>query len=302
MTPTQHYRYSGHGSYPCRYTWIIKTAEALRESPFYFRDEAEATLGLGVGKSMIRPMLFWTEAAKVIEPWGRREYTITKFGDMFLAFDPYLESEQSLWLLHWNFSTNQRPLLAWDFLLNHWHQEIRPHHAITELIEQVSDREPVYRTIAQHFNVFLHTYVQTPRTARDTPEDLLLHPFHELKLLRNVGESADGKEQIYNFNREPKPVSPQLFLYCLHDYWQRHFPNQKSLSFKEICWEHCSPGRTFMMGEDEMAGRLEGLQALTHGAYHYEVSPNLKQVHRRYELEAGALLESVYLADVWHQP
>lgn len=293
----QRYRYSGHGAYPCRYQWLPKAVDAVRESPFYFRDQDEAMVRLGLSKSTVRPLLFWAEAAQVIESWGGRDYGATKFGDLLFTLDPYLESIQSLWLLHWKLTTNPQPLLAWDYLFNHWPFEMRGTEPVEDLIKQVTDRQPVRRTIEDHYKVFLYTYVAPPR-ARGDIEELMDYPFRELELIRKTGETGMEKEPIYAFNRDSKPsISPETFLYCLNDYWQTRYLHQQSLSFKEIGWTHGSPGMAFRMFEDELAERLDALQQLTHGALQYQESTNLKQVYQHHELDATALLEAVYLAD-----
>ena len=51
---------------------------------------------------------------------------ISDFGSILFGehgIDPFLEDIRTLWLIHWNLSTNvANPLLAWDFVLNRWHE------------------------------------------------------------------------------------------------------------------------------------------------------------------------------------
>jgi len=56
----------------------------------------------------MRSMVYWAEAFKIIECWdsSAKAYQVTEFGTALLdqetGADPYLESTQTLWILHWN--------------------------------------------------------------------------------------------------------------------------------------------------------------------------------------------------------
>jgi len=49
---TANYRFSGHETFPCRYTWLPKAVRNLSENENLFTDEDEAMVRLGVGKNM----------------------------------------------------------------------------------------------------------------------------------------------------------------------------------------------------------------------------------------------------------
>ena len=52
------YKYSGHGTFPCRYAWLPKAVLALKANPNLFSDVDEAMVELGVGKQMVRAIRF----------------------------------------------------------------------------------------------------------------------------------------------------------------------------------------------------------------------------------------------------
>ena len=62
------YRYSGHETFPCRYTWLPKAVRSLRSNPQLFSNEDDAMVALGVGKNMVRAIRFWADAAEVASP------------------------------------------------------------------------------------------------------------------------------------------------------------------------------------------------------------------------------------------
>ena len=260
-------RFSGHETFAFRYAWLPKAYRALKRDPSAFSDEDAMMVELGLGKNMVRSLRFWVEAVGVARTGRGRILELTDFGHAIFrrnGFDPYLENPRTLWLLHWNLSTRQEgALFAWRFLLNQWpYPELTRSEAIAAF-ERESDRlgyshSPV--TLAQHFDVFLHTYCAT-RTAAVGIEDSLDGPLVSLEFLQAVGErkAKDGRwETVYTFRREPKrEVVPALFAYCLADFWIRFRPAEETLSLREASVGTCSPGQVFKLPEDDVRTRLE---------------------------------------------
>ena len=156
------YRFSGHETFPCRYTWLPKAVVALQKDPHLFKDMDEAMVILGVGKNMVRAIRFWVEAAKVVEKQGKDDFVVTPLGQMLLGMegsDPYLEDMQTLWLVHWNFSTHREaPIFAWDFLMNQWQEpEMTPSLVVRDFEKgAISQGRKLSKvTLKQHFDVFL---------------------------------------------------------------------------------------------------------------------------------------------------
>jgi len=173
------------------------------------------------------------------------------------------------------------PMFAWDFLLNDWQQEIA-----RSLVLRVFQREANLRqkrelsavTLAQHFDIFLHTYVPTRGRKGEVVEDSLDSPFVELELLqrRGFGEQSDqpGKaEPVYAFRREAKPeIGDALFAYCVSDFWQRRHQNEQTLSFELVAVGRGSPGQIFKLPEEDVRARLEAIERATDGKLIYEDS------------------------------
>ena len=139
------YRFTGHETFPCRYTWLPKTVAALENKPDLFRNIDEAIVALGVGKQMARAIRFWVEAAKVVKKQEKGDFKVSLLGKKLLdekGLDPYLENLQTLWLIHWNFSTHrENPIFAWDFLMNQWQEpEIAP-SLVVEAFEKEADSQ-----------------------------------------------------------------------------------------------------------------------------------------------------------------
>ena len=302
------YRISGHETFPCRYAWLPKAVRGLREDPKLFWDEGTAMVELGVGKNMVRSIRFWSQVMGMakVETKGQR-YAVTEIGDVLLAengLDPFLEDIRTLWLLHWNLATNiENPLLAWDFLLNRWQEpELVPSAALKALQKEVEKQENQFSmvTLGQHFKTFLHTYYPTRGRKGEVQEDNLDCPLVELELILKIGEREldrqSGKhETIYGFNREEKPdINPELFVYCLNDFWQERHKVESTLTLREIAHGHGSPGQIFKLPEEDIRTRVEALAQQTDGFLKYMESANLQQVQRTRVRNSMELLKEIY--------
>ena len=286
------FRFSGHETFPCRYAWLPKAARAVDANPFIFASTAarenDAMVQLGVGKNMVNALQFWAEVTDIIAP-APIGYAVTQFGRRLLlnsdgqsGCDPYLEDIQTLWLLHWRMATQvNAPMFAWDFLMNDWQQEIARSLVLRAFQREANlrhKRELSAVTLAQHFDIFLHTYVPTRGRKGEVAEDSLDSPFIELELIqrRGFGEQSDqpGKaEPVYAFRREAKPeIGDALFAYCVSDFWQRRHQNEQTLSFESVAVGRGSPGQIFKLPEEDIRARLEAIERASEGRLLYEDS------------------------------
>lgn len=261
---------------------------------------------LGVGKNMVRAIKFWAEVSGMTEFNENDGWRVTPFGQQVLGHeghDPYLENIQTLWLIHWQIaSRTPDPLFAWHFLLNYWHRsEFSKSEALRAFDDEANriGKKLSIVTLDQHFTTFLHTYVPTKALKREVIEDNLDCPLVELELITCVGErplpETGRREPIYSFRVEEKPeISPQLFAFCLYDFWHRRRPNEKTLTFRDVAAAEGSPGQLFKLPERDVRERLDRLRADSNGALDFQESRALQQVVKLAEPQASELFDSIY--------
>jgi hypothetical protein len=303
---TANFRFSGHETFPCRYTWLPKAVRNLRENPALFADEDTAMVRLGVGKNMVRAIRFWADASEVTMPPLKQGVFVSEFGNAIFGpggHDEFLEDIKTLWLIHWKLSTSvAEPLFAWYYLLNFWH---RPDFTRSEALAAFTQeaqrlgRKLSAVTLEHHFTTFLHSYVPTRSRKGEVLEDNLDCPLVELELLQNVGErpTADSNrhEPIYAFRLEEKPeISPRLFAYCLDDFWNKSHSQEKTLSFRDIAVAEGSPGQVFKLPEYAIRERLESIEQDSGGKFLYQESAAFQQVIRAERCSPLQLLKRVY--------
>ena len=301
------YRFSGHESFPFRYTWLPKAIRGLKENPLLFSndDDDEAMVSLGIGKNMVRSMRFWVHATGMAESGDHGSMKPSALGQILFndaGLDPFLEDIQTLWVLHWNIATQKdEPLFAWRFLLNDWQESEFAEQGVLRAFERESQRlarKLSLVTLKQHFEVFLHTYIPTRGKKAEILEDNLDCPLTELELITIVGERDLGghrREVVYAFRREEKPsITTELFSWALNDFWEKMHPNEKTLPVGVIATGVGGPGQIFKIPEGDVMARLAEIESVTNGAFSYQESSALPQMHRERQIDGFALLDSAF--------
>jgi hypothetical protein len=261
---------------------------------------------LGVGKNMVRALRFWADASEVITQAPKQGISISDFGNAIFGHaghDEFLEDIKTLWLIHWKLSASvTEPLFAWHYLLNFWHRtDFTRSEVLTTFAEEAErlGRKLSAATLEHHFTTFLHTYVPTRSKKGEVLEDNLDCPLIELELLQNVGErttaESNRRESIYAFRVEEKPeISPELFIYCLDDFWTKRHSQEKTLAFRDIAVAEGSPGQIFKLPEHSIRDRLESIEKDSGGKFLYQESAAFQQVVRADRCSPLQLLRMVY--------
>ena len=308
------HRFSGHETFACRYAWLPKAINGIAEFPDLLTSsqEDDAMVELGVGKNMVRSTRFWAEAADIIAS-AEGGHEPTDFGNqLFIGWrdaqddelpplDPYLEDIQTLWLIHWKFSTNPNALIfSWDFLLNCFQEpELYTSSVVRALSKALIQNKISSGSVEQLWDVFLHSYVPTRGRKGEVREDSLDCPLVELELLVPTGvtESSLNPGRIetkYAFRREEKSeIGKRLFAYCLHEFWQNKHPSERSIPLHLVANGHGSPGQVFKIPEQDIRSRLIGIDEASNGAFEFEESAAIPRVARREGVESPSL-QDVY--------
>lgn len=283
-------QFSGHETFPLRYGWLKKAFDAVcasEDSPdnksVFLSDDAIAYFG--VGKNMVSSMRHWATAAGIIEDIPKShsirttELSRLLFGPRGL--DPYMEHPATLWLAHWHIS-GRPDKTTWYWAFNHFPNTTFDREHLVKGLERLA-RDKVWSrvapaTIKRDVECFVRTYVARPAAGQDNHEDALESPLTELGLIKAVGR-RDG----FRFCRGAKTNLTQgVFIYAIIDFWKR-FSGVRTLSFEALAYEPGSPGRVFLLDENDLADRLVVLDEVTRGAFRWSETSGLKQVIRNFE-------------------
>ncbi len=295
-SPSLHGSFSGHQTFVFRYGWLKKGLDGWAERADIFSAE-EAMARLGVGKNMVQSIRHWCLATGLLAEDDRRRGDVrpSDLGRLLLeTWDPYLERDGSLWLLHWRLATNARRATTWYWAFNinrdaEWTRETVQAN-LTRWAEGQGMTRPAAASLKADVSCFVRTYVPGRRGPASTPEETLDCPLATLGLIVEV----EGDKR-YRFNARPKPtLPPAVFAYALLDFWQARHGESETLSLREITHGEGSPGRVFRLDEDATLRYLDGLAGLTGDRLGFVDTAQIRQVVRRSAVPGEDMLRGYY--------
>jgi hypothetical protein len=236
------YTFSGHDSFQCRQLWLKKGYDYVQEGK-NFNDE-DAVVQLGVGKNMVSSIRFWLKAFNIIDnkdiptEFGRRLF------DDENGYDPFLEDEASLWLLHYQLVKNSFASI-YSIIFNEFRKEklFFNKETFVNYVKRIGESNPDLNfnenTVAKDFIVFANLYKNDPES-KDV-EDSFSGILSEIELLKITGKGKE--EQFYIENTERDNLPEAVVLFTILDN-----PNYgNSISLNSLEFDLNSPGSIFAL-------------------------------------------------------
>lgn len=248
------YTFSGHDSFPCRQLWLKKGFDFVQKRK-NFNDE-DAVVQLGVGKNMVSSIRFWLKAFNIID----NKDNLTEFGKRIFddenGYDPFLEDEASLWLLHYQLVKNGFASI-YTLIFNELRKEkiFFNKDTFVNYVKRIGEGSPGLsfneNTVAKDFIVFANLY-KNDHESKDI-EDSFSGILSELELMKSSGKGKDEKFYIENTERDNLPES--VLLYAILD--NPNFGNSISLNALEFDWN--SPGSIFALNRSGLMNKITDL-------------------------------------------
>jgi len=240
-------RFSGHESFHCRPYWLKKGFD-FKQQGMSFPD-SEAPIHLGVGKNMVSSIRHWMKSFGLMD---QDENILSASQQLFSddGFDPYLEDDGTLWLLHYWIVTR-----GYASIYNLIFEELRrkrPVFSQTHFLDLVKEKRVNVspNSLKTDFQAFTRTYI-----AKNKGKDLEENVSGLLTELNLVKETPKGLE----IEPRPRPEIPlHILLFCIMD----ANPKDPSLSFDLLYNEPGSVGRVFALNQDGLNQLLEDLAEL----------------------------------------
>lgn len=279
--------FSGHETFPLRQLWLRKAfcevdRQAGRVSKGVFSND-DAIERFGVGKNMVSSIRHWALACDVIRECtdvdGFEPGTIGRLLFGANAYDPYLERDATVWLVHWLLAGRAKRSATWYVVFNFVQSQSFQLKDIVSLLDGYATANKSVRsstTLTRDVEVCLRCYtsVALKNATEDSAEPLL----SDLGLL-----SANGN--TYHFHRGQQNSLPDgIFAFALLDFWKRWEcttgASQSTLSFNMIAHEYGSPGRVFKLDEDAVSDRLSKIAEITGNYLAWTDTSGVRQVSR----------------------
>lgn len=254
--------FSRHESFVLRFGWLTKGFRAFDENQNIFTQK-DAVVTLGVGKNMVNSIRHWLRAAKLIV-WESDIKEVTPLGKAIFSdvggWDPFLEDEATIWLIHWLIATNPEHATAWYWFFNHFHkpeftsEEVSS--ALSDFINEKIESPIALSSIKQDTAVLLRSYVQSKNSNKAAYEDVLDSPLSLLRLITHIPSTKSYRSKLES--REKLPIG--IFGYAICDYLKTLNASRIPIEDLIYCKEgSIAPGLVFRLTENSLLAKLEQL-------------------------------------------
>lgn len=285
-----------HESFILRYGWLTKGFRAFEQNHNIF-SSPDSIVTLGVGKNMVNSIRYWLRAARLINITPDRKEA-TALGTAIFSengWDPYLEDEATIWLIHWLLATNVQNATAWYWFFNRFH---KPEFTSTEVAsalisfasEQITAKTSM-TTIKKDAAVFLRMYVQKKKHQKITLEEALDSP---LSLLNLVTYSSQTK--IYQSKLNTRPGLPVgVFGFAITKLLNEN--GKKEIPIEDLMYSKNSkvaPGMVFRLSETGLLIKLEQLIHYIPNVYEIRETAGIHQLYMLKKIDANEYLISHY--------
>jgi Protein of unknown function (DUF4007) len=254
MIATSKATFSGHETFQCRHLWLKKGYDFIRDGRS-FSDE-DGVVALGVGKNMVTSIRYWMRAFDLLSD----DSQLTEFADRLFAddgFDPYLEDDASLWLLHLNI-VKKGFATTYQLIFNELRKdkiEFSKEHFVRFMqgkAEAGLNFTFNKNTIESDFDVFVKLYVGTAESSKDK-EEVVAGILPDLRLVKSLPRE---KLTLYHIETSEKEDLPEeIMLYAL-------LADENigmSISLDEIERGYNSPGSVFALSRAGIVQKIERL-------------------------------------------
>lgn len=253
------YIFSGHDSFQCRQLWLKKGYDFVQEGQSFNREDA--VVKLGVGKNMVSAIRYWMKAFNIIDSKDSPTDFGTKLFDEETGYDPYLEDEASLWLLHYQLVKTGLASI-YNIIFNEFRKEklFFTKETFLNYLKRIQEANPELsfndNTIAKDFSVFVNMY-KNDNDSNDI-EDSFSGILSELGMLKtSFIQDNNGKkiEQYQIENNERDSLPEAVVLYSILD--NLNYGN--SISLNSLEFDTNSPSSVFALNRSGLVNKISGM-------------------------------------------
>lgn len=274
-------KFSGHQTFVFRHGWLEKGVNLLRENPRGFLAD-NASVTLGVGKNMVESIRYWCTQTRIAkDDLDKGGMFLSPFAEFIfgkeknMGYDPFLEDDATLWLLHYHLVTNTA-VSAWTMAFNYWN---KPEFTKAELVAFI-ERQMIMKktkvskkTIERDVDCCVRCYAGTKEKARDEGFDC---PMLSLALI----QQTDGSD-LYRMNICGKRnLPPEIIGYAIVKRLEEM--NANNASVQNMLFENHSPGQIFKLDENALIESVMELETLTNGVIAFTETSGINNINFRH--------------------
>ena len=270
-------RFSGHQTFSFRYGWLEKGYRHIYAGKNF--SDADAIVHLGVGKNMVESIRYWCDVFGLAT-----EETVTPFANSLLSpltgWDPYIEDDATLWLLHWKLCSQQLFMNATTLLFGEMHKQEFDRQEWLELLRQRNSQNEGKTTSSSTLERDIECCLKMYTPVKSSPAKRVLElsyacPFQELGMLSTM----EGGSRV-RFSIGPKSgLPPEVVGYAIVEYLQHS--QRSGIRLSELMYADYAPGQIFMLDENSLVEAVMQLhQSDRWGSFfNLTVSEGIETVH-----------------------
>lgn len=285
-----------HESFALRYGWLTKGFQAFERNRDIF-NSPDSIVTLGVGKNMVNSIRHWLRAARLVKIASDKK-EITSLGRAIFSkdgWDPYLEDEATIWLIHWLLATNPQHATAWYWFFNRFHKpEFTSKEVTSALIgfiaEQITAKTSV-TTVKKDAAVLLRMYVQKKNNQKITLEEALDSPLSLLNLITYSPSTKTYQSKLSRRDGLPLGVLGFAITELLNENRQTEIPIEDLMYSKN---GKIAPGLIFRLSETALLTKLEQLIHYIPGIYEIRETAGIHQMYMLQNIDAQDYLAKHY--------
>lgn len=175
----------GHEKFALREGWINKALMILPENPDAFTRK-DATDLFGIGSNMVKSLRYWMRAFGLTNVSGTE---LSEVGKLIAKYDPYLEKEFSLWIMHSYIAKNKENATTWFMFFNRCDVDDLEKAEIESILlrevrKYTAGASFSEKSLRNDVDVLLNMYGKSKEKV--DPEDKSVSPFSQLGLLKKM--------------------------------------------------------------------------------------------------------------------
>lgn len=241
-------RFRKHETFYIREGWLQKAINAIPEHNDLFSKNKGQKI-LGIGTNMVKGLRYWLQACNIIN----RESIKTEFSDfgkLLHEYDKYLETNFSMFLIHYylteNISYNPIGHVMFNMNLNTFTKQDASDAILIDLQQKGYEVKKEY--VDTDLGIFLNSYYEENRNGN--PEDNYICPLSSLKLLKKQNE-----KYIKN-----KPHYKDLSYLVVYNALCHIYKNENSFNISDSINEPKSPCKIFNLDKSMYLQYLEEMK------------------------------------------
>ncbi|WP_462158658.1 DUF4007 family protein [Pseudoalteromonas sp. GB56] len=298
-----------HETFFLRYGWLTKGFWKFLES-FCLDDSNndifksdDAVVELGVGKNMVGSIKYWLQACQLLKLESKSGLFPTELGTSLMGtankpgWDPYLEDEATLWLIHWLIASNSAQATTFYWFFNRYHktnfsqEELRT--ALGDFIRENVSASTSASTIKNDIAVLTRMYSSAQADKKQGWDDILDSPLSQLSLIEvKSNKEYQSKSQV----KDTLPVS--IIGFAIAQLFEAR--GSTSIPVEELIYSQGgwpAIGSAFRIPENQAIALIEEAVKYIPGMFAINESAGIHQVYKmEHEVSPLQYLEKYYEA------